>query len=179
MRFSPLALLPPVIFAAIAAMFAWGMFREDPDAFPLAIQGQVVPDLALEDVAGAQPFTSETLKQPGVKLVNFWASWCGPCRVEHPALMRLREEGLPIYGINYKDKPEDAAAFLAELGDPYIAQGSDRNGRNGLDWGVVAMPETFVVDGNGVILLRHPGAVTSRIIDEVIRPALADADPEG
>lgn len=179
MRLSPLAILPVLIFASIAGMFAWGMFREDPNNLPLAIQGQTVPEVNLQTMPGKTPFTSADLKTGQVKLVNFWASWCGPCRVEHPTLMAMAEEGVPIYGINFKDDPADAAAFIAELGDPYTALAADPRGRNGLDWGVIAMPETFVVDGDGTILLRHAGPVTSSILRDVIRPFLDSGAPSG
>jgi len=151
----------------------------DPQALPLAIQGQIVPDLTLTALPGKTPFGSDELKAPGVKLVNFWASWCGPCRVEHPNLMALKAEGLKIYGINYKDDPADALGFLGELGDPYEALAADSAGRNGINWGVIAMPETFVIDGEGRIVARYPGPVTQRIIDSVIRPALEAAKAAG
>lgn len=172
MKITPLAILPPAIFLVIAGMFAWGMYRENPNDLPLALAGQTVPPLVLDAMDGRAEFTSEDLKGPGVKLVNFWASWCAPCRAEHPALTGLSEAGVRIYGVNYKDKPVAAARFLDELGDPYTAIGADTNGRNGLNWGVVAMPETFLIDGQGNIVLRHAGPLTEKVLENVIRPAL-------
>ena len=179
MKISPLALVPILAFLAIAGMFAWGMYRENPDDFPLALKGQLVPEVTLSAMQGRAEFTSQDLKGPGVKLVNFWASWCGPCRVEHPTLMALAEEGVQVFGINYKDDPADAQAFLNDLGDPYVAIGADSAGRNGLNWGVIAMPETFLIGENGVILHRHAGPITQRVLQEVFRPVLEGAQPSG
>ena len=110
-------------------------------------------------------------------LVNFWASWCGPCRVEHPFLTELTAAGVTVVGVNYKDPPEQALGFLAELGDPYAAIGADPSGRTGLDWGIYGVPETFVVDGDGAILLRHPGPLTPDVIARRITPLLAAPQP--
>ncbi len=110
-----------------------------------------------------------------MKLVNYWASWCAPCRVEHPTLEELAAEGVPIYGINYKDDPAKALAFLAELGNPYVAMGADASGRTALDWGVYGVPETFVIDGDGTVILRFAGPITGSVLEKTIRPALAAA----
>ena len=107
-----------------------------------------------------------------VTVVNFWASWCAPCRVEHPNLTLLAAEGVPIYGINYKDNPDNALAFLDELGDPYIAASADPEADNALEWGVYGVPETFLVDGDGTIIMRVAGPVTQRAIEERLRPAM-------
>lgn len=175
-RLSPLMLAPPLIFLGIAAMFYVGMQRDDPDALPLASIGQVAPDMELEPLAGFAPFGAEDLRGPGVKLVNYWASWCGPCRVEHPNLMALAAEGIPIYGINYKDDPARAVRFLGDLGDPYAAVAADPTGRVALDWGLYGVPETYVLDGQGRILLRHAGPLTRAVVEKVIRPAMDGAN---
>ena len=120
-------------------------------------------------------FSDATLRDGQVKLVNYWASWCAPCRAEHPNLEKLAQEGIPVYGINYKDKLANADAFLSELGDPYAAIGRDENGRMGLDWGVYGVPETYVIDGDGTIILRFAGPITQRVIESTIRPALEKA----
>lgn len=182
-RINYLAFIPLIIIIGFIAAVGWAMYERyrvqleggNPDALPLALKGQTVPELVLQEMNMAPGFTTQDLKSGGVKLVNFWASWCGPCRVEHPTLMALEAEGIPIYGINYKDDPSDAAAFVNELGDPYIAMGADRSGRNGINWGVIAMPETFVIDGDGTILYRHAGPLTSRVVEGVLRPALEAA----
>jgi len=165
-------ILPPAIFAAFVTMAAIGMFRDDPEALPSARQGQTAPPMVLEQMQGKPGFDDATLRDGQVKLINYWASWCAPCRVEHPNLEKLAREGMPIYGINYKDDPAKALAFLAELGDPYVAMGADANGRTALDWGVYGVPETYVIDGDGTILLRWAGPITQRVIDETLRPVL-------
>ena len=171
-KVSPLMIAPPLIFAALAVMFYVGMNRDDPNALPSAIAGNPAPPVALTDLGDEPAFTDETLRQPGVKLVNYWASWCAPCRAEHPNLTALAEEGIPIYGINYKDKPENALDFLAELGNPYTAMGADASGRTALDWGLYGVPETYVIDGEGKIVLRFAGPITQRVLEKTIRPAI-------
>ena len=174
-KISPLMLAPPLLFAGLAAMFFWGMGRENPNALPYAREGQVVPALNLVKLGESEPFDISVLKEPGVKLVNYWASWCAPCRIEHPTLVGLAEEGIPIYGINYKDDPENALAFLAELGNPFASIGADPSGRNALEWGLYGVPETYVIDGNGTVVLRFAGPITKRILESTIRPAIEQA----
>jgi cytochrome c biogenesis protein CcmG/thiol:disulfide interchange protein DsbE len=177
-RFPVLALIPPLLFIGLAALFLLGLGRNNPDALPSALAGRPAPDLALgpPPVAGAVPLSDDLLRAPGPKLVNFWASWCPPCRAEHPMLTALAQDGLTVHGINFKDRPADAARFLAELGDPFTAQGTDRKGRNAIDWGVYGVPETFLVDGEGRIVLRIAGPVTRATLERDLRPAL-DALP--
>lgn len=174
-RIPPLMVLPPLIFAALALMFYIGLNRDDPNALPSARIGQQAPPVVLTQLGEGPPFTDATLRQPGLKLVNIWASWCGPCRAEHPTLEALAAEGLPIYGVNYKDEPFKALAFLAELGNPYTAIGADVAGRMSIDWGAYGVPETFLIDGNGTILLRFAGPITSRSLKDTVRPALTAA----
>lgn len=174
-RVSPLAVLPPVIFAGLALLFFAGMQRENPDALPSARAGQPAPPVVLTELGGATPFDDAALRAPGVKLVNFWASWCAPCRVEHPNLEALAAEGVTIYGVNYKDEPGKALKFLQELGNPYAAMGADDAGRMALDWGLYGVPETYVIDGDGVVRLRFAGPITQRVLDQTVRPAMAEA----
>ena len=170
-----LALIPPVVFAALAGLFFGGMYRDDPDALPSTLVGQPAPPVSLTPVGSVQPFDNSVMADGQVKIVNYWASWCAPCRVEHPQLMRLAEEGLPIYGINYKDDSQKAIAFLEELGDPYVAIGADTAGRVAIDWGVYGVPETFVLDGAGKVVLRFAGPITESILENRIRPAIGKA----
>lgn len=174
-RISPLMILPPALFVGFVVMAGIGMWREDPNALPSARQGQSAPPLQVTEMPGKATFDDATLRDGTVKLVNFWASWCAPCRVEHPNLEALAREGLQIYGINYKDDPVKAQKFLADLGDPYAALAVDGDGRTALDWGVYGVPETYVIAGDGTILLRFAGPVTSRVIAETLRPVLDSA----
>lgn len=174
-RLSPLVALPPLLFAGLAGLFYFGMFREDPDALPSAREGAEAPPVVLTQLGDAPLFTDETLREPGVKLVNYWASWCAPCRVEHPNLQTLADEGVTIYGINYKDDAAKALAFLDELGDPYAGLGADATGRTALDWGLYGVPETYVLDGDGTVVLRFAGPITRDILEKRIRPAIEAA----
>ena len=174
-RISPLMVAPPVIFAGLAAVFFIGMQRENPDELPSALAGKAAPPVVVTPLGELPGFTDEVLRGEGVKLVNFWASWCAPCRVEHPHLQDLMEEGIPIYGVNYKDEPAKALAFLNELGNPYVAAGQDREGRMALNWGLYGVPETYVVDGDGTIILRLAGPVTERVLESTLLPAIEEA----
>lgn len=173
-RIPVLALVPPVVFAGLAVLFFSGMQRDDPDALPSTFEGRPAPDLDVERLGDKPLFERASLDAPGVKLVNFWASWCAPCRVEHPTLEALAEEGIEIHGVNYKDEPANALGFLDELGDPYTDVGTDQEGRTARDWGVYGVPETFVIDGDGKVILRFAGPITERSLESRIRPALEE-----
>ncbi|MEM9268472.1 MAG: DsbE family thiol:disulfide interchange protein [Pseudomonadota bacterium] len=172
-RFNLLVLAPPLLFAAIAGAFYIGMQRENPNELPSALAGTPAPDMSFDALPGFEPgLDPERLADDGVKLVNFWASWCGPCRGEHPLLTELAEGGLPVLGINYKDQTANAQAFLEELGNPYAAIGVDGTGRGAIEWGVYGVPETFVVDGQGQIVTRYPGPVTREVYEKRLKPAI-------
>ncbi len=177
-RISPLMILPPLIFVGIAAMFVLGMNREDPDALPSALAGRQAPGVAVTALADLPSFADADLRDGKVKLVNFWASWCAPCRAEHPNLSKLQAEGVTIYGVNYKDKPDAALGFLNDLGNPYAAIGADESGRMGIDWGIYGVPETFIIDGEGKVVTRFPGPITERALDDVIRAGIEKAAAE-
>ena len=172
-RVSPVMLAPPILFIALAGLFFAGMNRQNPEELPSVLVGKPAPAVALAPLGNKTLWTNETLRDGQVKLVNFWASWCAPCRVEIPNLTILQNEGMAIYGINYKDTVENGLGFLEELGDPYVAIGADPEGRTGLEWGVYGLPETFLIDGDGTVLLRLAGALTERELTERLRPALA------
>ena len=171
-----LLMLPPLLFLIFAAVAYVGLNRENPGELPSALVGKPAPGLGgVVSLRGDPPPTAADLTAPGVKLVNFWASWCGPCRVEHPLLTALAAEGVPVIGVNYKDTPEKALKFLAELGDPYALIGADASGRTGLDWGIYGVPETFVIGPDGTVLLRFPGPLSPEVVEERIRPAIGKA----
>ena len=163
-------LLPIAIFAGIGVLLYIGLYR-DPTLVPSPLVGKPVPEFDLGPVKGRELGLSSRDLHGEVALVNVFASWCVACRDEHPLLMALEREGvLPIHGLNYKDAPADAAAWLDAFGDPYTRIGADPDGRVGLDWGVYGVPETFVVDRNGRIAYKHIGPVTPRVLDEVVLP---------
>jgi cytochrome c biogenesis protein CcmG/thiol:disulfide interchange protein DsbE len=174
-KVSPLMIMPPVLFAGLAALFFFGMQRENPDALPSALEGRPAPAVQVTQLADKNPFKDSDLRSGDVKLVNYWASWCAPCRVEHPHLETLADQGITIYGVNYKDKPDNALKFLEELGDPYAALGADANGRMALDWGLYGVPETYVIDGKGQIVLRFAGPITEKVLESTILPAIEEA----
>ena len=172
-RFRPLMALPPLLFAAFAGVAYMGLRRENAAELPSALIGRAAPTLSGTVALRADPApTDAELTAPGVKLVNFWASWCAPCRAEHPILSKISAGGVTVIGVNYKDQPANALGFLAEMGDPYTHIGADPSGRVALDWGIYGVPETFVVDGAGKILLRYPGPLTQAIFDAEIKPLL-------
>lgn len=174
-KVSPMMIAPPLIFVGLAVMFWVGMAREDPNQLPTALAGRAAPAVAMTPLEGKTGFADADLRAGEVTLVNYWASWCAPCRVEHPQLEALAADGLTIYGVNYKDKPDNALKFLDDLGDPYAGIGADDEGRMALDWGVYGVPETYVIDGNGVIVARHAGPVTQRVLDSTLMPAIEAA----
>jgi cytochrome c biogenesis protein CcmG, thiol:disulfide interchange protein DsbE len=169
----PLLILPPVLFAGLALAFWLGM-RNGDQALPSTMVGRPAPLVTVTPLADHPALTQADLSAPGVKLVNFWASWCQPCRVEHPMLETLAAEGVVINGVNYKDRPEEAQALLDELGNPFARIGADQ-GRMALDWGVYGVPETFVIDSKGTVILRWAGPVTAEVLEKTIRPALERA----
>ncbi len=174
-KVSKLMFLPPALFAALAVLFFVGMNREDPDTLPSTFIGRAAPALSEAPLGSLPSFDRATLDQPGVKLVNFWASWCAPCRVEHPTLIKLAEE-FPVYGVNQDRTEADALRFLADLGDPFSGVLFDKSKRQSIDWGVYGLPETFVIDGKGRVVYRHVGPLTSRAVQERLRPALQAAE---
>lgn len=173
-KVSPLMVAPPLVFAALAGLFIWGMGRDDPREMPTAYAGKAAPALQVTPL-GTHPLVDDSVLKDGQpKLVNFWASWCAPCRIEHPNLTKLSAEGITLYGINYKDDAAKAEAFLAEMGNPYAGLAAI-DGRGALEWGITGVPETFVIAGDGTVITRFSGPLTDRSIESEIRPALAKA----
>lgn len=173
-KISPLVAIPPLAFAGLAAMFLWGMGRDDPDTLPSTMIGREAPAIPQTTLPDKVQLTDEMLRQPGVKLVNFWASWCPPCRAEHPTLTDLSKR-LPVYGIDLKDTDANALAFLSEGGDPFAALATDPRGRAAIDWGVTAPPETFIVDAEGRVLYRFAGPLVREDYTNRFLPQLEKA----
>jgi len=162
--------LPAAAFAGLAGMFVWGLTR-DPSQLPSALIGREVPQFRLPPVRGRTLGLSSGDLKGQVSLVNFFASWCAPCRLEHPIFLDLSRKGIvPLHSINFKDAPENAAQWLNTLGDPYARTGADLDGRVGIDWGVYGIPETFVIGADGRIAYRHIGELTRQALDETILP---------
>lgn len=171
------AAIPVLVFAGLAAMF-WRGLSGNPSELPSALIGKPAPEFTLPAIDGLGPpgFDTASLKQGGVTLVNVWASWCVPCRQEHPLLMELsKRTGLRLVGLNYKDDPANARSFLGTLGQPFAAVGADGNGRAAVDWGVYGVPETFVVDGGGMIRFKFIGPLSAEAITAVLDPEIDKA----
>jgi len=168
--------VPLALFVIVAGFLAVGLTLK-PREIPSAMIDKPVPVFSLPPLAGKdRGLSNADLSKGQISLVNIYASWCAPCRVEHPKLMNLRARGLPLYGINYKDRPADAQRFLRVAGDPYISSGVDANGRTSIEWGVYGVPETFIIDGEGRIIYKHIGPLTTEVIDTIINP-LFEATP--
>lgn len=182
-----LLLIPLVLGVGLLGLLFVALRSGDPSTLPSVLIGKPVPEFNLAAIprlqtdAGAPVpgFSSADLKKGKVSLINVWASWCAPCLAEAPQLMELSKRGIPLYGINYKgDAPEAARRFLARHGNPFIAVGADETGMTAIDLGVYGVPETFVIDGAGRIILRFPGAVTAEVFEEKIKPAMERAEKD-
>jgi cytochrome c biogenesis protein CcmG/thiol:disulfide interchange protein DsbE len=168
--------LPLILLAALVAVFALSMDR-DPGLVRSVLIDKPAPQFSLAEVEGlgVPGFDTASLKGD-VTVVNVFASWCIPCRDEHPLLMALKDmTGVRLFGINQSDAPENARTFLEELGNPYMAVGSDRDRRVSIDWGVYGVPETFVVDADGVITFKHVGPLTPDTMRTELLPAIEKA----
>lgn len=173
-----LALLPLFVFLALAGVFAAQLLSgRDSSVVPSALIGAQAPQIALPPLEGvALPGLDPAQFAGKVTLVNVWASWCGPCRQEHPFLMQLaKDERLTVVGLNYKDRPENARRFLGDLGNPYDAIGVDDSGRAAIDWGVYGVPETFLVGKDGKIAWKQVGPFTAEIVAGALKAEIEKA----
>ena len=177
MRIAPLRskirfafVVPIIAFLGVSVALGWGLTR-DPREIPSSLIGKPVPDFTLPAVQGRSLGLLSADLRGEVSLVNVFASWCTACRDEHPLFMRLAKSGtVPLHGLNYKDRPADAEAWLNTLGDPYMRTGADRDGRVAIDWGVYGVPETYVVGVDGRIAHKHVGPVTEAVLRQKILP---------
>ena len=165
--FAPLIVLL-IVIAISASLLLRGGERE---TFTPGLLDRPAPTYALARLGGGEAVTGESMRGQAY-VINVFASWCTPCRVEHPQLMALESRGVRIVGVAYKDEPGDAQAFLAELGDPFTMVGMDPEGRLGLELGITGAPETFAVDADGVVRAVHRGVLTEQAVATTILPAL-------
>jgi cytochrome c biogenesis protein CcmG, thiol:disulfide interchange protein DsbE len=174
-----LIIVPVLILVSLFGLFVAMILRGDKGPSVSRLIGQDAAAFTLESLDGTKPVTlADYAGQPVV--INFFASWCTPCRAEHPILMDLAAQGVTIIGINYKDRPEAARAFIEQLGNPFTAIGRDENGRTGIDYGITGVPETFVIGADGKVLANWASPLDQTIIEKRIMPALksASASPD-
>lgn len=171
-----LFMLPLVVFAGFAIATAWymGEIQRDSQRAPNIVgggeQNKPIPEFDLPPLLEGIPGLATADLGGEVVLVNVFASWCIPCRLEHPIITRIAQEVAPVYGLNYKDKKKDATAWLAELGNPYPRIGFDLSGRVGIEWGVYGVPETYIIDRSGRIRYKHIGPLSRNDLKDVIVP---------
>ena len=164
-----MALLPLGVLAALALMFGFYALKRDPQVKPQALVGKPLPALVLPSLDdGRETALREAATGPKPVLVNVFASWCGPCEIEHPVLVSLKAQGVKIVGVAYKDAPANTEAFLSRLGDPFAAKLVDRDGRAGIELGVTGVPETYLVGTDGLILAKHTGPLTPKTAQELL-----------
>ncbi len=182
---SKVTLAVPLAFVvALFGLLYFALKTGEPQRLPSALIGKPIPDFKLPAVPkllsdnGPVPgIASELFARGEVRVLNVWASWCAPCQAEHPQLVELARR-VPLYGLNYKDKPEDARRFLSRFGNPFAAIGADTSGFTAIDFGVYGVPETFVIDGRGRVAYRFAGPLTPDVVAGKLMPAIAAARRE-
>jgi cytochrome c biogenesis protein CcmG/thiol:disulfide interchange protein DsbE len=172
-----LYVLPVLAFIGLVYLFFRGLNGPPPDQLPSALVGKQAPSTNLPPLDGAASgFTTADFRSGHVTVLNVWASWCVPCRAEAPALAALSQiKGVALYGMVYEDKAAAAREFLNEAGNPFRRIDLDRDGRAGIEWGIYGVPETFVIDGHGIVRLRYAGPIVGDAMNAVILPAIAEA----
>jgi len=176
-----LAFIPLFVVVALGALLLARLYAGDPARLPSALIGKPAPSLTLPGADGGPGLADADLRAGHVTLVNVFGSWCVPCRDEHPLLLALvadpafKAAGARLVGVAQKDSPANVKKFLDELGNPYGAIGFDDSGRAGIDWGVYGVPETFIVDGKGMIAFKHIGPLAEGDVEKEILPAIAAA----
>ncbi|QIU89236.1 DsbE family thiol:disulfide interchange protein [Yokenella regensburgei] len=176
--------LPLVIFLLLAAALMWQLLRnndgDDPSMLESALIGKPLPPFRLASLEQPdQMLDNATLINGKPLLINVWATWCPTCRAEHQYLRSLAADGIRIVGINYKDDHQKAVTWLKTLGNPYVQNVFDGDGMFGLDLGVYGAPETFLIDGKGIIRYRHAGDVNARVWQQEIQPLWDKYSKEG
>jgi cytochrome c biogenesis protein CcmG/thiol:disulfide interchange protein DsbE len=174
-------ILPVLVFAVLVIGFALSLRAPAPDELPSMLVDKPAPMLVLPALdTNARAFAPGDFKAGHVTVLNVFASWCIPCRVEGPGLAEIAAlKGVALYGLVYKDTPEKARAFLGDLGNPYQRLDLDADGRAGIEWGVYGVPETFVIDGRGIVRLRYPGPLVGDALSKIVLPAIEKARGEG
>ena len=178
-------LVPLILFAALIALFYFRLFAGDPSELPSALIGRDAPEFSLPALDGLKHADGSAV--PGlargdlgngqVTVINVFASWCAPCRTEHPLLERLAAmQRVKLVGIAYKDEPKNALGFLNEMGNPFSAVGMDEKGRAAIDWGVYGVPESFVIGKDGRIAYKHIGPLTEGSLADVLLPEIGKAE---
>ena len=174
-RTPPLIILPPLIFLGLATLFILGIKRENPNNLPSVFINKSAPPITDVPLDGYNPVSIDEIESPNIKLVNFWASWCPPCRAEHPKLLELSEQGVQIIGVNFNDNKNNASSYLQESGNPFTSIAFDPSGKTAIDWGVTAPPETFILNSDGVVIFRFAGPLVGTDYENRFEPALKDA----
>jgi len=173
-----LYLIPLLLFAGLFG-YLLGNLGKDPGVLPSALIDEPTPEFDLPPLPGrepAKPLATRHLENGEPQLVNFFASWCLPCRAEHPLMVELvQKHGVAVHAVNYKDEAAEAVAWLRALGDSYDRIGYDRDGRAGIEFGIYGVPETFMIDGQGHVRYRHAGPLTPELVADVILPMLESA----
>ena len=172
-------LIPLGVFGVLVFFLCIGLYR-DPHEVPSPLINKAAPTFRLPQLKEPSKTFSADEMRGKIWLLNVWASWCVSCREEHPLLIEYAKSGVvPIYGLNWKDKREDALAWLDELGDPYVLSAADLDGRVAIDYGVYGAPETYVIDQSGTIRFKQIGAVTPDVWSQKILPLVQELNRQG
>jgi cytochrome c biogenesis protein CcmG/thiol:disulfide interchange protein DsbE len=167
--------LPPVLFAGLAGLFYAGMYRDNPGELRSVFVGRPAPALPATTLPGIPGLTEADLRNGEVTVVNFWATWCPPCRAEHPVLLQMAADGVRVAGVNIRDDDQKALDYLAEEGNPFLGVATDPTMRGAIEWGVTAPPETFIIAGDGTVLFRFQGPLVGTDYETRFKPELEKA----
>ncbi len=170
-----LMVIPLVLFVGLASMFYFGMYRDGRGELQSVFIDRPAPVVPGTGLQGVPVLTDADLRTGEVTVVNFWATWCPPCRAEHPVLLKMAAEGVRVAGINIMDDDVKALEYLSEEGNPFFAVATDPRGRNRVEWGVTAPPETFIIRGDGTVAFKFVGPLIGTDYENRFVPALAEA----